>query len=118
PEIWTVDKQVQRLPYFDEVKIVIPETPGTDSLLFTNGKSDAHETVRPQEFEQFKQASMKSRFKLMDLGIGAERDFIWFNQNTGTNRDGKPIVNPVKLKWFRNRNFRQAISRAIDLKRI
>ena len=27
---------------------------------------------------------------------------------------GKPYVDPVKLKWFRNTKFRQAVSYAID----
>jgi len=37
---------------------------------------------------------------------------------TGANAEGKPIVNPAKLKWFRNKKFRQAISCAIDRDRI
>jgi peptide/nickel transport system substrate-binding protein len=52
------------------------------------------------------------------MGVGAERDFLWFNQNTGTNAEGKPIVNPAKLKWFRNKKFRQAFSCAIDRDRV
>jgi peptide/nickel transport system substrate-binding protein len=58
------------------------------------------------------------RFQLLDLGVGANRDFLWFNQNTGTNAAGKPIVNPAKLKWFRNKKFRQAVSCAIDRDRL
>jgi len=52
------------------------------------------------------------------LGAGPERDFLWFNQNTGTNAAGQPFVNPWKLKWFRNKKFRQAVSCAIDRDRI
>src|SRR6476620_1019748 len=38
-----------------------------------------------------------------------------FNQNPNNNPEtGKPYVDPVKLKWFRNTKFRQAISYAID----
>jgi peptide/nickel transport system substrate-binding protein len=41
--------------------------------------------------------------------------FFWFNQNTNINsHTGKPYVDPVKLKWFRDTKFRQAISYAID----
>ena len=58
------------------------------------------------------------RFQLLDLGVGAERDFLWFNQNTGTNPAGKPFVNPAHLKWFRNKKFRQAVSCAIDRDRL
>ena len=65
--------------------------------------------MRPQNYAQFKQAAAGGRFQLVELGVGAERDFLWFNQNTGTNAAGKPIVNPAKLKWFRNKKFRQAV---------
>jgi len=118
PEFWMIDKQGVRLPYFKEVKVIVSGSPTADSALFRNGKSDAYEMVRPAEFEQFTRSSKNGRFKLMELGAGAERDFLWFNQNTGTNRDGTPIVNPVKLKWFRNRKFRQAFSCAIDRERM
>ena len=65
--------------------------------------------VRP-----FKQAEANGRFKLLELGVTSQRDLIIFNQNTGTNPSGQPHVNPVKLKWFRNTKFRQAVSFAID----
>ena len=74
--------------------------------------------MRPQYYAQFKQAAAGGRFQLLELGVGAERDFLWFNQNTGTKPDGTPIVNPAKLKWFRNQKFRQAVSCAIDRDRI
>ena len=44
-----------------------------------------------------------------------KRAFFWFNENTNVNaKTGKPYVDPVKLKWFRNTKFRQACSYAID----
>ena len=76
------------------------------------------ETVRPENYMQFKQTSPMGGFQLVDLGVGGERDFLWFNQNIDVNAEGKPIVNPAKLKWFRNQKFRQAVSCAIDRNRI
>src|SRR5262249_15636837 len=70
------------------------------------------------EYQTFNDNSKGGRFRLVDLGIGSERDFIWFNQNTGTRPDGSPIVNPARLKWFRNSKFRQAVSCAIDRERM
>jgi peptide/nickel transport system substrate-binding protein len=117
PEYWVTDKQGRRLPYFDEV--IFPLTGRTnESATFLNGRSDACDTVRPEQIAQFKQASASGRFRLLELGVGTERDFIWFNQNTGTNADGKPIVNPTRLKWFLNKKFRQAVSCALDRERM
>ena len=118
PEYWVVDTSGRRLPYFDEVLFPVGGGQGTEALLFLSDKSDAFEAIRPENFEQFKQASANGRFQLVDLGVGSERDFLWFNQNTGTNKAGKPIVNPVRLGWFRNKKFRQAVSCAIDRDRM
>jgi peptide/nickel transport system substrate-binding protein len=118
PEYWVADRQGRRLPYFDEVMFTVAGGPAGDARSFLEGKSDIFETVRPENYMQFKQAASLGGFRLVDLGEGAERDFLWFNQNTGTNAQGKPIVNPVKLKWFRTQKFRQAVSCALDRDRI
>jgi peptide/nickel transport system substrate-binding protein len=118
PEYWMADRQGSRLPWFDEVMFTVGGSPASEPALFLGGKSDVCDTVRPQQYAQFKQASAGGRFQLLDLGVGAERDFLWFNQNTGTNASGKPIVNPGKLKWFRTKKFRQAVSCAIDRDRL
>jgi len=119
PEYWVADRQGRRLPGFDEVMFpVTGSAPGSEVRSFLGGKSDVCETVRPQYYAQFKQAAAGGRFQLLELGVGAERDFLWFNQNTGTNAAGKPIVDPAKLKWFRNKKFRQAVSCAIDRDRL
>jgi peptide/nickel transport system substrate-binding protein len=118
PEYWVTDTQGRRLPYFDEVMFKVGERPGSEPSLFLNGKSDVLEAVRPESVEQFKQASAQKHFRLVEMGIGTERDFVWFNQNTSLSPAGKPVVNPVKLKWFRNQKFRQAVACAIDRERI
>jgi peptide/nickel transport system substrate-binding protein len=118
PEYWVADRQGHRLPWFDEVMFTVGGGPASETALFLEGKSDVCDTVRPQHYAQFKLASAGGRFQLLDLGVGAERDFLWFNQNTGTNAAGKPVVNPAKLKWFRNKKFRQAVSCAIDRDRL
>jgi peptide/nickel transport system substrate-binding protein len=117
PEYWVTDKQARRLPYFDEVAFTLAGRTN-EAAMFLNGKSDACDNVRPEQVGFFKQASLGGRFQLLQLGVGTERDFIWFNQNTGTNIQGKPIVEPVKLKWFKNKKFHQAVSCALNRERI
>jgi peptide/nickel transport system substrate-binding protein len=118
PDYWVADRQGHRLPYFDEVLFTAAAGSAGDARAFLEAKSDVFETVRAENYMQFKQAASIGGFQLVDLGVGAERDFLWFNQNTGTNPEGKPIVSPAKLKWFRNQKFRQAVSCAIDRDRI
>jgi peptide/nickel transport system substrate-binding protein len=119
PEYWMADRQGHRLPAIDEVLFtVVGSAPGAEVGASIGGKSDVCDAVRPQYYERFKQASATGHFQLVELGIGPERDFLWFNQNTGTDATGKPIVEPAKLKWFRNKKFRQAFSCAIDRDRL
>jgi peptide/nickel transport system substrate-binding protein len=115
PEYFEVDKKDQRLPYFDNIAYTVVPDMSAISLRFLKGEADLQEQVRPEEYERFKEESKKGRFNLLELGLASEQDVLTFNQNTNTNpKTGKPIVDPVKLKWFRNTKFRQAISYAID----
>src|SRR5262249_39115949 len=88
PEYWVADRQGHRLPYFDEVLFTVPGTPGGEARSFFERKSDIFETVRPENYMQFKQAASIGGFELIDLGVGTERDFLWFNENTGANAEG------------------------------
>lgn len=114
PYYWVVDSKGQRLPYFDAAIMMVVPDQNAMSLRFLNGETDLLEFVRPEEYDQFKQASARDRFQLLELGVTPQRDLIVFNQNTGVNPSGQPHVNPAKLKWFRDTKFRQAVSFAID----
>lgn len=114
PYYWAVDSKNQRLPYLENVIYLIVPDQNTMSLRFLKGECDLQEFVRPEEYARFKEESSRGRFRLLELGVASQRDMLIFNQNTGTNSAGKPYVDPVKLKWFRNQKFRQAISYAID----
>ncbi|HKI69506.1 MAG TPA: ABC transporter substrate-binding protein, partial [Verrucomicrobiae bacterium] len=114
-----VDSNDQRLPYFDNVIYTVVPDMNAVSLRMLTGESDADDFILPYDYDRFKAAAAKGRFKLEEPGIGLENSFFWFNENTGVNTNtGKPYVDPVKLKWFRNVKFRQACSFAIDRKAI
>ncbi len=115
PNYFVVDSKGQRLPYLDNVIYTVLPDMNAMSLRFLKGEADMHENVRPDEYERFKTESEKGKFNLMELGLGLERGFLWFNQNTNQQaKGGQPIVAAHKLNWFRNAKFRQAISHAID----
>ena len=116
PEYWVVDKAGRRLPYFDEVLLTIAG-PGA-AALFLNGNSDVYEHPRPEEFASFQSGASAGKFRLLELGVGSERDFFFFNLNTNVNAGGQSFVAPARSKWFRNKLFRQAVSCAIDRDRL
>ncbi len=118
PEYWVVDKQGRRLPYLDEVQLDITTNQVEFDSLFLSGKTATYETIRPDDTWQFQQATSNGISKFIDLGPGVQRDVVWFNQNTGAEKDGTPLVDPARLKWFRDKRFRQAVSCAINRERI
>lgn len=131
PEYWVVDRQNRRLPYFDEVLLTATSGAAGASLFLAThaalprpvelpaeAKNDVFESGRPEEFGPFKTAADAKQIRVMELGSGTERDFLWFNLNPGNNAGGQPYVNPARLNWFQNREFRQAISCAIDRDRL
>jgi peptide/nickel transport system substrate-binding protein len=115
PYFLEVDTNGTRLPYFDEIIFSVVPDYNAQSLRFLSGESDADDYIYPYDYDQFKAASANGKFDLLEPGVGLETTFFWFNQNTNINsQTGKPYVDPVRLKWFRNIKFRQAISYAID----
>ena len=118
PEFGVVDKKGQRLPYFDEVEILTPGSQMEYERSFLQGPVAALETIPLEQVPQFRKAAESGQIQVIDLGVGLQRDFLWFNQNTGVAKNGKPFVDPVKSKWFRDKRFREAISCAINRDRI
>ena len=114
PYFFEVDTNGGRLPYFDNIIYTVVPDMNAVSLGFLSGESDVDDLVLPYEYEHFKAASASGKFKLLEPGIGLETSFFWFNENTNVDKSGKPLVNPTKLKWFRNQKFRQACAYAID----
>jgi len=115
PYFFEVDSNGQRLPYFDNIVYTVVPNLNAMSLRFLSGESDVDDFIFPYEYDHFKAEEAKGNFKLLEPGIGLETAFFWFNENTNLNpQTGKPYVDPVKLKWFRNTEFRQAMSYAID----
>jgi peptide/nickel transport system substrate-binding protein len=114
PYFCEVDKKGQRLPYFDNIVFTIVPDRNAISLRFLSGECDVHDFIYANQYDEFKTESAKGKFQLLEPGIGLETDFFWFNENTNADKNGKPYVDPKKLKWFRNVKFRQACAYAID----
>jgi len=115
PHFFGVDSKGQRLPYFDNVIWLSVPDLNAMALRMLQGETDVHQFVRPDEIDRFQEEAKRGKFKLLELGTQIDPTYLWFNQNTNINKKtGQPIVAPVKLKWFRNQRFRQAMAHAID----
>ena len=107
PYYWKQDK-----PYIGKVNWEIVESQDTSLLQFRSGSLD-YIGVTPDYFSLLKREEKRGNFEIKNGGPATGTSFVFFNLNKGS-RNGKPLVDPVKSKWFNSKEFRQAVAYAID----
>lgn len=116
PYYWQKDQQGNQLPYIDRIIWQIVENTETSLLQFRSGSLDGI-GITPEYFSLLKKESQRGNFTIYNGGPSYGTQFIAFNLNTGK-RDGKPLVEPYKSRWFNNVNFRKAVAYGIDRQRM
>ncbi len=114
PYYWKVDSAGTRLPYLEN--IIFLNVPDTNSMLvkFQANETDFYDFFGDQ-YLTLKQDEKKGNYTIYDVGPSLGTNHLWFNLNPETNTEtGKPFVSPKKLKWFRERDFRRAVSHAVN----
>jgi peptide/nickel transport system substrate-binding protein len=119
PHWFRTDARGQRLPYLDEVVFLFVPDQNTAALKFQAGELDGLDNVKPEDYATYEDGQRQGDYTLHDLGPRLNSNFLWFNLNTGNPNKrgrppGRPFVDPAKYGWFSHREFRQAVSRAID----
>ncbi|MCS7084176.1 MAG: ABC transporter substrate-binding protein [Aquificaceae bacterium] len=104
PYYYERDERAQALPYLDKKIAYIIQDPDSAVLKFKTRQVDFI-NVRPQDIQTISQVK---NAEIFDLGPTSSTTFLVFNQNPSSK------VSEFKLKLFRNRDFRWAISYAID----
>ena len=85
-------------------------------MQFRSGGLDSY-GVSPDFFSLLKKEEQKGGYKIYNGGPSTGTTFMSFNLNQGE-RDGKPLVDPIKSRWFNNVKFRQAIAYGINRQRM
>jgi peptide/nickel transport system substrate-binding protein len=114
-----VDVRGQRLPYLDELVFLNVPDQNTAALKFEAGEVDALDDVKPENYQTYATGQERGNFTFHDLGPALNTNFFWFNLNRvrdgkAGKRIGSTYVDPVKYSWFSNRDFRRAVSKAVD----
>ena len=115
PNYWKKE-DTNQLPYIDRVVWEIVESTDTSLLQFRSGSLDSV-GVSPEYFSLLKKEEERNNFTIYNGGPDYGTNYITFNLNTGS-RDGKPLVDPIKSRWFNNLKFRQAVAYGIDRQRM
>ncbi|MEC4806064.1 MAG: ABC transporter substrate-binding protein [Jaaginema sp. PMC 1079.18] len=116
PYYWRKDAEGNSLPYIERVVWQVVESTDTALLQFRSGSLDTI-AVSPEYFSLLKHQEEQGKFTIYNGGPAYGTSFFAFNLNTGI-RSGKPLVDPIKSRWFNNVKFRQAVAYAIDRQRM
>lgn len=116
PYFWRKDEQGNQQPYIQRIVWQIVESTDTALLQFRSGGLDTI-GVSPEYFSLLKKEEERGKFNIYNGGAAPGVSFISFNLNQGK-RDGKPLVDPIKSRWFNNLQFRQAVAYGIDRQRM
>ena len=112
PYYWRTDDAGQDQPYLEEVIWQVVESQDSEFVQFRSGGLDLT-GVKPDNFSLLKREEERGNFTVYNGGPSPGRLFISFNLNKGS-RDGEPLVDPIKSRWFNTLEFRQAVAYAID----
>jgi peptide/nickel transport system substrate-binding protein len=112
---WKTSASGEKLPFLDELVITIDPQRPAQVLKFQNGESDLLSPVNADDLGALAPLERQGRIKVHDLGPSLIREVFWFNLNDGKQSPGgRAPVDGIKLGWFRELKFRQAVSHAID----
>jgi peptide/nickel transport system substrate-binding protein len=108
PYYWRKDDQgnIQRIVW------QIVENSDTALVQFRSGGLDVL-NIGPASFQLLKRGDRRGNYTIYNGGPDAGTGFIAFNLNKGK-RNGKPLIDPSKSRWFNTKEFRQAIAYGID----
>lgn len=105
PNYWKHDDAGYPLPYLDAVRLEIQGNRDLEMLKFW--RNEIH-LINSMDADYFDRLSKLAPGKVRDAGPSLDTEQMWFNQVPHS-----PIP-AYKLQWFRSRNFRRAISAAIN----
>lgn len=105
PQYWKKDNSGQQLPYLSTVRLYVLSNRDTELIRFRQGDIQLINGLSPDLYEQLRSEDPPAA---RDLGPSVEPEELWFNEV------GRSPLPEYKKAWFRSRNFRHAMSMAIN----
>jgi peptide/nickel transport system substrate-binding protein len=112
PNYWRRDSQGNPQPYIERIVWQIVESTDNSLVQFRSGGLDLL-SLQPDYFSLLKREEQRGNFTIYKGGPAPGTSFFAFNLNQGK-RNGVPLVDPTKSRWFNTVEFRQAVAHAID----
>ncbi|HEV2197480.1 MAG TPA: ABC transporter substrate-binding protein [Candidatus Acidoferrum sp.] len=105
PNYWKHDAQGRVLPYIDSVRLDIQRNRDIELLRFRRGEL---QLINRLDAEQFERLQKENPAATRNAGTGLDAEELWFNQSLAA-----PLA-AYKKAWFGMKEFRKAISMAIN----
>jgi peptide/nickel transport system substrate-binding protein len=105
PNYWKHDAQGHALPYIDSVRLDIQRNRDIELMRFRRGELQLINRLDAEQFERLRQ---ENPAVAKNAGTGLDAEELWFNQVPTA-----PLPE-YKKAWFGTREFRKAISMAIN----
>ena len=113
PYYWRKDAQGNPQPYIERIVLQIIESTDNQLVSFRSGQLDDLD-VKSEAFGLLKQEDKRGHFTIYNGGPESTTTFVTFNLNKARDSNDRPLVDPIKSRWFNNLAFRQAIAHAIN----
>ena len=113
PDYYVINSKGEKLPYLDKIIYLIVGDANNEVLKFEGGELDVI-GVKGSDVPRFKERQEHGDFSMINLGPDTGTMYLSMNLNDRTDENGKPYVDPIKGKWFRDLNFRKAVDLVID----
>jgi peptide/nickel transport system substrate-binding protein len=112
PYFWQVDAARQRLPYLDELEFLFVGSEDSQITRFLAGEIDVLNRVSPKSYALLGKEQTARGDLLVDAGASLEYNFLVFNLSPLPAGVAPDIG--ARQAWFRQGNFRRAVSLAVD----
>lgn len=112
PYYWRTGPNGEQQPYIEQIVWQIVESQNSEFAQFRSGGLDDM-SVTPDNFSLMKQTEEQGNYTVYNGGPAPGTLFMTFNLNQGS-RNGQPLVDPMKARWFNTLEFRQAVAHTID----
>ncbi|WP_066382144.1 ABC transporter substrate-binding protein [Anabaena sp. CA = ATCC 33047] len=116
PYYWRKDIHNQSQPYIERIIISTVNNNDTSLIQFRSGGLD-YIDVNSRYFSLLKREEKRGKFTIYNGGSQLGTTAMMFNLNTGV-RNGQPLVDPIKSRWFNTVEFRQAVAYSINRPRM
>ena len=116
PYYWRKDAHSYTQPYIDRIVQSTVSNNDTALIQFRSGGLDFID-VNPNYFSLLKREEKQGKFTLYNGGSQTGTTAMMFNLNTGS-RNGQPLIDPIKSRWFNTVAFRQAVAFSINRPRM